>query len=50
MGIGQELTPYAVALRYDDEFWPTAETAREALTAASSIRDFVLSRLPDPEA
>lgn len=42
----QELTPYAVELRYDDEFWPSGETAREALDAATTIRDFVLERLP----
>ncbi|MCH8854245.1 MAG: hypothetical protein IID41_16575 [Planctomycetes bacterium] len=40
------LTPYAVALRYDDEFWPSVETARQALDAAITIRDFVLARLP----
>ena len=44
--LGQELTPYAVELRYDDEFWPSAETARQALDAAATIRDFVLDRLP----
>ncbi len=44
--LGQELTPYAVELRYDDEFWPSSETARQALDAATTIRDFVLHRLP----
>lgn len=44
--LGQELTPYAVELRYDDEFWPTGETAREALETATAIRDFVQDRLP----
>ncbi len=44
--LGQELTPYAVELRYDDEFWPSRETAREALDAATTLRDFVLARLP----
>ena len=44
--LSQELTPYAVELRYDDEFWPSGETAREALDAATTIRDFVLDRLP----
>jgi len=29
---------YAVELRYDDEFWPAAETARQALDAALEIR------------
>ena len=44
--LGQELTPYAVELRYDDEFWPSVEIARQALDAATTIRDFVLERLP----
>ena len=44
--LGQELTPYAVELRYDDEFWPSEQTARGALDAATTIRDFVLDRLP----
>ena len=44
--LGQELTPYAVELRYDDEFWPPSETAQEALDAATTIRDRVLDRLP----
>ena len=44
--LGQELTPYAVELRYDEEFWPSKQTARQALEAATTIRDFVLDRLP----
>ena len=44
--LGQELTPYAVELRYDEEFWPSEQTARQALEAATTIRDFVLDRLP----
>lgn len=44
--LAQELTPYAVELRYDDEFWPSVETARQALDAATTIRDFVRDRLP----
>jgi HEPN domain-containing protein len=44
--LGQELTPYAVELRYDDEFWPSAETARQALDAALAIKGFVMERLP----
>jgi HEPN domain-containing protein len=43
----QELTPYAVELRYDDEFWPAIETARQALDAAIEIKRFVIDRLPD---
>ena len=45
--LGQDLTPFAVELRYDDEFWPSMETAREALEAATTIRRLVLLRLPD---
>jgi len=41
-----ELTPYAVRLRYDAEFWPELETAKQARASALKIRDFVLSRLP----
>ena len=51
--LSQELTPYAVQLRYDDEFWPSAETAHQALDAALTIKDFVVDRLPsemEPEA
>lgn len=39
------LTPFAVALRYDAEFWPTAADAEEALHARS-ICDFVVKRWP----
>jgi HEPN domain-containing protein len=45
--MSQELTPYAVELRYDDEFWPSIETARQALDAALTIKSFVMARLPD---
>jgi HEPN domain-containing protein len=45
--ISQELTPYAVELRYDAEFWPALETASQALSAAIVIRDFVVARLPE---
>ena len=40
------LTPYAVELRYDDEFWPSVETSKEACTSATALLDFVLERLP----
>jgi hypothetical protein len=45
--MSQELTPYAVELRYDDEFWPALETARQALDAALEIKRLVIERLPD---
>jgi HEPN domain-containing protein len=40
------LTPYALELRYDDDFWPSLEVTREARDAALAIRRFVLQRLP----
>ncbi len=42
-----ELTPYAVRLRYDEDFWPPLETAHQARAAALAIRDCVLTRLPE---
>jgi HEPN domain-containing protein len=36
------LTPYAVEVRYDDEFWPAREAAEEAAGAAHQTRAFVL--------
>lgn len=40
------LTPYAVELRYDDQFWPSAEATEAARSATMTVRDFVLCRLP----
>ncbi len=40
------LTPYAVELRYDEDFWPSRETAQEARAAAEAVKEFVLARLP----
>ncbi len=40
------LTPFAVDVRYDLDFWPTLDVAREAHHAAVTIRDFVLERMP----
>ena len=45
--MAQNLTPYAVELRYDLEFWPSAETAQKALDMALAIREFVLTRIPE---
>ena len=47
--LGQSLTPYAVDLRYDDDFWPSTDTATQALDEALAIKKFVIDRLP-PEA
>jgi hypothetical protein len=38
------LTPYAVATRYDDAFWPDLEEVQEALHSAHAIRRFVQER------
>jgi len=43
----EPLTPYAVELRYDSDFWPTVETAREAQSLALEVKEFVLSLLPE---
>ncbi len=42
-----ELTPYAVELRYDAEFWPNEATAEEALATAQHVRNVVLMLLPE---
>jgi len=41
-----ELTPYAVQLRYDFEFWPDRETAEQALHIAEHVRAAVLATVP----
>jgi len=41
-----ELTPYAVQLRYDFEFWPDRETAQQALHIAECVRVAVLATVP----
>lgn len=43
------LTPYAVQLRYDTNFWPDAVTAQQALDVVQRVRAAVLTILP-PEA
>ena len=47
------LTPYAVELRYDVEFWPSAEDAEEARVVAEKALQFVGDRVrgvPGPDA
>jgi hypothetical protein len=44
--LGAQLTPYAVSLRYDEEFWPTSAEVGLAVDAARDIRAFVVSRMP----
>lgn len=41
-----ELTPYAVTLRYDVSFWPDADTARRAVEIAKKVREAALQVLP----
>ncbi len=40
------LTPFAVELRYDNDYWPTTSDVEAARDAAIKIRSFVLQRLP----
>jgi HEPN domain-containing protein len=40
------LTPYAVELRYDTEFWPDQAEVRQALAIVDRVRAAVLSVLP----
>ena len=47
IAIAEPLTPYAVEMRYDAEFWPEDDVAREARSLAIQVRDAVLSRLPN---
>jgi len=39
------LTPYAVATRYDDAFWPEPEEVQEALKSARAINSAVSAAL-----
>ena len=41
-----ELTPYAVQLRYDFEFWPDRETTEQAVHIAECVRVAVLASVP----
>lgn len=42
------VTPYAVQLRYDEDFWPAPGEATTALQAAEAFRAFIIPRLPSP--
>lgn len=39
------LTPYAVALRYDQEFWPTTDEVTRAVAAAKKIARLAAERM-----
>jgi HEPN domain-containing protein len=41
-----EITDYAVAVRYDLEFWPDQKTAAEALALAEQVQLLILEILP----
>ncbi|MFN8454063.1 MAG: HEPN domain-containing protein [Anaerolineae bacterium] len=41
-----EMTDYAVAVRYDFEFWPDQEMAGQAVTLAQKIQRIILGALP----
>jgi HEPN domain-containing protein len=40
------LTDYATALRYDADFWPTQQTATDAVTVAELVRNMIFSVIP----
>ena len=42
-----QLSAYAVEVRYDFEFWPDRQTAREAITLALEVRRLVLRVVPE---
>ncbi len=41
------LNPFAVDMRYDDEFWPPTEEVAEQIVKAEKINRFVVERLPN---
>ena len=41
-----ELTPYAVELRYDFDFWPEREVAEAAVETALQVRAAILGHVP----
>jgi HEPN domain-containing protein len=46
LSIVEPLTPYAVELRYDHEFWPDEKTVEQAKTAVMEVKVFIRDRLP----
>lgn len=42
------LNPFAVEMRYDDEFWPTAKETQDAVDAARRVHTFVVAHFPKP--
>lgn len=41
------LTPYAVEMRYDSDFWPDDQVAEEARAAAMTVKQFLLARISE---
>jgi HEPN domain-containing protein len=44
--IACRLTPFAVELRYDDDFWPTKSVAQKAFRDAKKVYAFICKHLP----
>lgn len=42
------LNPFAVEMRYDDEFWPKSQETSHAVEAARRIHSFVVAHFPAP--
>ncbi len=42
----EELSSYAVEMRYDSEFWPDLETAKQALGHVEKLWDILKKKLP----
>jgi HEPN domain-containing protein len=42
----EELSGYAVSVRYDFEFWPDVGTAKDAVIIAETVRLYVLEGIP----
>ena len=47
-GVAEMLTPFAVEVRYDLDFWPEADAVARARDAVEAIREFVSGRLAIP--
>ena len=45
ISVVEPLTPYAIEVRYDSEFWPDEQVAQEARSLALTARKFILNRM-----
>jgi len=41
----EELSDYAVSVRYDFEFWPDKNTAKEALGVTETVRSLIMAEI-----